>query len=408
MSGREAVTGERRRPDWNPDSGDAMRDQIAVYDAMRRRCPVAYSEHLHWCVFRHADAMRMLTDPDTFSNAVSAHLSVPNGLDPPVHGEYRRMLEPYFAEERIAALEPRCRAIAVDLISQAPADGALELMDACAEPFALQSQCAFLDWPAELHAPLREWVQKNQRATRNRDRTAMADVAMEFDHHIRAVLADRRRAGDDAATDVAARLLREQVRGRLLTDEEIVSILRNWTVGELATISASIGILVHYLAERPSVQSELREERSLLPAAIDEILRIQAPLIASRRKAAATVEIGGRRIDAGERVTLIWAAANRDERVFGDPDEFRLDRDPARNLLYGAGIHVCPGAPLARMELRVFMEELLRRTSRITLVAEAEPIRATYPASGFSTLPLRIHKTSQSARQRSVALSAAE
>jgi hypothetical protein len=372
-----------------------VQDQIAVYDALRRRCPVAYSEQLHWCVFRHDEAMRLLTDPATFSNAVSAHLSVPNGTDPPVHTEYRRVLEPYFAPERMTALEPRCRAIAVDLLSQLSADGEAELMRACAEPFALRSQCAFLDWPLELHAPLREWVRKNHRATRSRDRSAMAAIALEFDTHIRAVLVERRRAVADVGEDVTSRLLREQVRGRSLTDEEIVSILRNWTVGELATISASIGILAHYLAERPTLQDTLREQPSLLPAAIDEILRIHAPLIASRRIATRPVELGDRRLEAGERLTLIWASANRDESVFGDPDEFRLDRDPARNLLYGAGIHVCPGAPLARMELRVFMEELLRRTSHITLAPESQPTRAAYPASGFSSLPLRIRKNAQ-------------
>jgi cytochrome P450 len=87
----------------------------------------------------------------------------------------------------------------------------------------------------------------------------------------------------------------------------------------------------------------------------------------------------------------MWASANRDEAVFGDPDEFRLDRDPALNLLYGAGIHVCPGAPLARLELRVFMEELLRRVPRLALCPDKQPVRAVYPASGFSFLPIMIH-----------------
>jgi cytochrome P450 len=104
------------------------------------------------------------------------------------------------------------------------------------------------------------------------------------------------------------------------------------------------------------------------------------------------VEIGGCKLMAGERVTLIWASANRDEAVFGDPDEFRLDRDPAKNLLYGAGIHVCPGAPLARMELRILMEELLGRTSQIAMVPGKVSVRAGYPASGFSSLPLWIQR----------------
>src|SRR5699024_3055443 len=123
-----------------------------------------------------------------------------------------------------------------------------------------------------------------------------------------------------------------EVKGRVLNDEEIVSILRNWTVGELGTMAASVGILVNYLANRPSLQQQLRQRPSDLPVAIDEILRIQAPLISNRRVTTQPVELGGRRLAAGERVTLMWASANRDEAVFGDPDEFRLDRDPAENL----------------------------------------------------------------------------
>ena len=84
---------------------------------------------------------------------------------------------------------------------------------------------------------------------------------------------------------------------------------------------------------------------------------------------------------------MLWASANRDERVFGDPDEFRLDRDPTDDLLYGQGIHVCPGAPLARLELRVLVEELLARTTEL-VPAKVTPTRAHYPGSGFATLPL--------------------
>ncbi|HZX28658.1 MAG TPA: cytochrome P450, partial [Telluria sp.] len=92
------------------------------------------------------------------------------------------------------------------------------------------------------------------------------------------------------------------------------------------------------------------------------------------------------------RVTLMWASANRDEAVFADPEQFRLDRDPSQNLLYGAGIHVCPGAPLARLELRVLVEELLRRTTRISAVPGEAAVNAVYPASGFLALPLWIER----------------
>ena len=311
-------------------------------------------------------------------------------MDPPEHTGYRQIVDRYFTPERMATFEPVCRRIAVDLVKRLPGGSDIAPMDEFAGDFAVRMQSAFLGWPTDLHKLLRQWVAKNHAATTARDKVAMAAVALEFDVFILELLAVRRAAGGSAPDDITTSLLRERIGDRLLEDEEIVSILRNWTVGELGTIAASVGILAHYLAAHPAVQKQLREHRSSLPAAIDEILRIHAPLISSRRITTKPVEIGGRTLQAGERVTLDWASANRDESVFGDPDEFALDREPSENLLYGAGIHVCPGAPLARLELRIVMEELLERTEHIDLVPGKEPVQATYPAGGFSSLPLLV------------------
>ncbi|MFC6674237.1 cytochrome P450 [Marinobacterium aestuariivivens] len=282
-----------------------------------------------------------------------------------------------------------CRQIAVDLIENLPSTGEADIMSGFAHDFALRIQCAFMGWPSEYHEPLRRWTARNQEATLAGDRAATAAVALEFDSYIRQLLTVRREAGSDAPDDPTTRLLREEVSGRPLTDEEIVSIIRNWTVGELATIAASVGILCRYLAAHPALQQQLRQQPELLPAAIDEILRIDAPLIANRRVTTRPVEIGGRKLAAGERLTLLWASANRDEAVFEDPDTFRLDRDPADNLLYGAGIHVCPGAPLARLELTTVMTELLRRR-RLETIPGRQSVRAHYPTGGYSAVPLRI------------------
>lgn len=367
---------------WDPKSPRVQQDQIAAYDDMRHRCPVAHSDALHWSIFRHADVLHILQQPRTFSNEVSAHLSVPNGMDPPLHTAYRRIIERYFARACIEAFEPRCRAVAKRLVAELPSDRPVEVMGELGQTFALEAQSAFLGWPAELHEPLRQWTIKNHDATLARDPVASAAVALEFDGYIKELLASRRRS-PHLAGDVTSQLLRERVAERLLTDEEIVSILRNWTVGELATIAASVGILVYYLGEHAPVQDQLRRVPELLPVAIDEILRIHPPLIANRRKALRPVNIGGAAIASGERLTLLWASANRDESVFGDPDEFRLDRNPGENLLYGAGIHVCPGAPLARLELRVLLEELLRRSYGISPQSNRPPVNATYPAGGY-------------------------
>jgi cytochrome P450 len=380
-----------KTPDWDPTALGAPIDQGALYDATRRRCPVAHSDLFGWSLFGHEDVWRALHDPAAFSNAVSQHLAVPNGADPPLHTDYRRIIDPYFAPDRMAKFEPECRRVARSLVEALGTGHPIELNSILAEPFAVRAQCASLQWPAEFHAPLREWIRKNQEAIRSRDRHSLAAVAFEFDGHIRNILAAHRNGKTDIAGPIVGKLLGESVGGRPITDDEIVSILRNWTVGELATISACIGLVAHFIAERPTLQARLRGNPSLLPTAIDEILRIRAPLMTSRRVVAAPVEIGGRHLRAGDRVTLMWASANRDERTFDDPEEFNLERDPGKNLLYGAGIHVCPGAPLARLELRVLFEELLARFE-LSPVREQPPAHAMYPAAGYSSLHLIVHR----------------
>ncbi|WP_441930603.1 cytochrome P450 [Mesorhizobium sp. 2RAF21] len=381
---------DKPQPDWDPRSDTVLSNQIAAYDRMRSRCPVAFSDYLGWSMFRHQDVIRALDDHETFSSVVSRHLSVPSGMDPPLHTAYRRLIERHFEPERIESFEPLCRTISASLVSGLERGVEIDLVPQLAQRFAVRIQCSFLGWPDSLHVPLLRWVRKNHEATLARDTITMAAIALEFDGYISQLLEARRRAGPAAPEDITSGLLREMVGDRLLNQEEIVSILRNWTVGELGTITACVGILGHYLAENPQVQQRLRKSPHLLPAAIDEILRMHAPLISNRRVATRPVEIGGRKIAAGERVTLMWASANRDEAVFDNPDEFRLDRDPEQNLLYGRGIHVCPGAQLARLELRVLMEELLKRTDKIALVPGGPPTIAVYPASGFSSLPMLI------------------
>ncbi len=370
-------------PEWDPTTPDVVADQRTAYDELRRRCPVAHSELLGWSVLRHADALAVLADHATFSNRVSAHVSVPNGMDPPEHTAYRALIEPYFAPQPMAELAPVCAAIAGELVAAAPRRRPVEVMAALAHEYALRVQCAFMGWPDELRGPLRAWLVEQQRATLAQDRAALAASAQRFDEVVRTLLTERRDAGPAAPDDPTTRLLAERVDGRPLDDAEIVSIVRNWTVGELGTIAASVGIVVAYLAQHPDLAERLRADRSAIPAAIDEILRIDAPLIANRRVTARPTTLAGAALPADARVTVLWASANRDEAVFGRADEFRLDRDPADNLLYGAGIHVCPGAPLARLELQTVTAALLDEWSSLQWLTDPAPVRASYPAGGY-------------------------
>ena len=375
--------------DWDPRAQSVQDDQLHAYDEMRGRCPVVFSDYLQWSLLRHQDVMRVLNDHTTFSNAASRYLSVPNAMDPPDHTRFRRIIEPYFNAAAMAEFAPRCRAIAEGVVNRLPHDGPVEAMAEMGQNFALEIQCAFMGWPESLHEPLRDWVKRQQAATLAGDREALGKLALEFDGVIRERL-NVRRALATPPDDVTTRLMNETVEGRPLTDEELVSLMRNWTVGELGTISASIGILMHFLAANPDWQQRLRDEPEILPEVIDEILRLDAPLMSNRRVATCPVDVGGRHIDEGERLTILWGAANRDPEVFVDPEAVRLDRDPESNLLYGAGIHVCPGAPLARMELLDFMQALISATRSIRTIPDEPATRACYPAGGYARVPLHV------------------
>lgn len=346
---------------------------------------MAHSEFMGWSVFRHHDVAAVLADPETYSSG-SRHVAIPNEMDPPVHGRYRDALAPHFGADQMTTVEPRCREIAADLLGPMLSGGEAEFMEAFATPFTLKTLCAFLGWPEQLWECLGGWTHGNQQAAFTRDPAAGKALASLFAEHVKANL-DAHRASPDGVDDVTDRLLATSIDGGALDDEQIVSILRNWTAGH-GTVAAGLSILVLHLAEQPDLQQRLRSNPSLIPAAIEEIVRIDDPLVANRRTTTREVELGGRTIPDGASLTLMWIAANRDPRAFDDPDAIRLDRNTDDGMVWGQGIHLCLGAPLARLEMRVAVEELLSRTKRFELGGEA-PRRTVYPSNGLAALPLR-------------------
>jgi cytochrome P450 len=379
-------------PDWEPLSTGAQRDPQATADRMRAQCPVAWSQALHWSLFRHADVQRAVQDPATFSSIVSRHVAVPNGMDPPQHTAYRQAIEPYFSQARVDAFEPQCRAIARRLVAQLPRGQTVEWMGALALPFALAAQCDFLGWQDDDHAALAQWMQESHAATLAQDGEAHGKLAARFQAMVSAQLDRRRAAGAAAraADDLTCALMQEKVDGAALTDAQIASILRNWTAGEIGTMAASVGILCDWLAHHAPVQAQLRARAAAIPAAVEEILRLRGPLATNRRVTTCPVDIGGRHLPAGSRVTLHWPAANRDPSAFDAALEYRPERNQSANLLWGAGIHVCPGAPLARMELRVLLEEVLACGASMELEPGQSPEPAQHPASGWARVWLRL------------------
>jgi len=375
-------------PDWDPLSPAVLADQRAAFDAQRARCPVAFSPTGQASVLRHADVLRVLADADTFSSAVSKHPAVPNGYDPPQHTAYRQALDPFFAPDRIRHFAPVCRRLAVRTVQEALSLGDIEVSHEFALPFAVRVQSAFLGWPALIQDELIDWLQRSHAATRSDDRALTARVAQEFEAFVERVRAARLHA--PPTQDISTELMHTRVDGRPLDLRELASVLRNWTVGEVGTIAASVGIVLHWLATHADWQQRLRAEPALLPAAIDEVLRLDGPLVANRRVTTRPVDLGGRTLPTGTRLSLNWIAANRDPQAFDEPEAFGLERDPAANLLYGAGIHVCPGAPLARLELRLLLEELLIRTRSINLTEGHTPSRAAFPDAGYASLRMRL------------------
>jgi cytochrome P450 len=205
--------------------------------------------------------------------------------------------------------------------------------------------------------------------------------------HVKANLDQHRASGADGR-DVTDALLRTAVDGARFDDDQIVSILRNWIAGE-GTVAGGLSLLVLQLAERRDIQEQLRADPSLIPAAVEEILRVDDPLVANRRTTTRDVRIGDVDIPRGANLTLMWIAANRDERAFESAGEAHLDRTTEEGLLWGRGIHLCLGAPLARLQLRIALEELLARTSSFEVAGQVR--RSVVPSDGLAlfTLALR-------------------
>ena len=207
----------------------------------------------------------------------------------------------------------------------------------------------------------------------------------------------RRAAGAHAPDDVTNRLIHQRVElpdpevpdstERSLRDEEIVSILRNWTGGDLGSIALCVGVLLTAMSTRPQLAERLRHgtyEEAV--AIVDELLRIDSPFVSNRRVTTCPVTLAGQEIAQGERLLIHWTSANRDERTFPSPDEFDPAANTPHNLVYGTGKHVCPGRPLATLELVVALQELLA----VVEVAPAETPgeREIAPVGGWAHAPV--------------------
>jgi len=385
--------------DWDPRGPEVHADQRAAYDALRSRCPVAQDRAGTWVLLCHEDVRRAALDAATFSSAASRFKSVPNSMDGDEHRRFRDVVDRFLSPGRVAALIPMFREVADQVVALLPRGVTIDAVEDIGLPVAVRAQSRWLGWPAALERTLRTWVHDNHEATRSGTLACTREIAARFDEIVREQIAERRGAAAGSHdSDVTAELARALVEDpavpggrRVLTEAETVSILRNWTAGDLGSVARALGVIVHHVATDVDLQAQVRsgaQDGGALDRAIDEMLRIDDPFVMNRRIATRDIEIRGRTVPQGARVLLNWTAANRDPAVFGQPDLYRPEENAEHNLVYGRGPHSCPGRALATHELREALTALLRATDAVRLSADEPAVREIPPLGGYARVPV--------------------
>jgi cytochrome P450 len=384
--------------DFNPLTPETFDSPYSVYSELRAHCPVAHSNAWggFWALTRYADVLQALAASDVFITSkqnVVPKLAFtgrrpPLHLDPPEHTPYRRALNPLLKPERIAALEPMIRKTAADLLKPLVAAGSC---DVCADYSSHLTIRVFADWmkvPDEMVVDLQQMGRAYNIAVQSANGEMVRETSLKLYEMARAMIAARRRQPLDPATDPTTALLAARVNGEPFPDEMILGTIRQVLVVGIIAPTIVVGSIAVHLARHRDLQSKLRGDLSLMPDAIEEFLRLYTPYRGFARTANREVTINGRTIREGEPIALLYASANRDEAVFENAEQFIMNRpNIADHLAFGMGPHVCAGVPLARLQLRVAMEELLKCAPGFELAAE--PVQTRFPEIGALSVPLR-------------------
>ena len=381
---------------------------IAWLEEGRGRGQVHFDDRAQcWNVMGHPETNVVLSDPAVFSSDLRAlqpdmddFALFQRGnivqMDPPQHRKLRTLVSQAFTPRVVAGLEPRIAALTTELLDAA--GERFDLVDALAYPLPVIVIAELLGIPISDQPVFRSWadvllgqeVDPEQPLAESSERAAaavaptMREMNAYFLDHIRS-----RRA--DPGADLTSRLVQAEVDGERLIDEEIIGFVGLLLLAGHVTTTALLGNSVLCLHDNPGVAAEVRAEPALLPAAIEEVLRLRTPFPRVGRITTAEVELGGVQIPAGQ-VLIPWlAAANRDERVFADPHGYDLHRAPNPHVSFGHGVHFCLGAPLARLEARVALTLMLQRYRDIE-VAPDEPVaeRDPWTMVAVSRLPMQV------------------
>lgn len=361
---------------------------LAWLQKARESNPVQFEEQQKcWQIFGYGDIHRALSDPATFSSDLSklippqadfelfAKGSFVN-MDPPKHRKLRDLVSQAFTPRMVSNLAPRIAAITNELLDGIGDVGRFDLVDSLAYPLPVIVIAEMLGIPVADRALFRSWADAMlanddlgasitlDDATMN----SMGQAIRAMNTYLLARIKERRA---NPADDLISKLTRAEVDGERLDDEEIVGFVGLLLLAGHVTTTALLGNAILCLDEHPAAAAELRANPAGIPAAIEEVLRYRSPFPRVGRMTTTDVELGGKRIPAGN-VVLLWVvSANRDSAHFTDPDRFDIHRKPNPHLAFGHGIHFCIGAPLARLEAKIALEVLFERYRNIAVAHDA-------------------------------------
>jgi cytochrome P450 len=382
-------------------------DFLAWLEASRAQGQVHFDDKQQcWHVLGHPEASTVLNDPAAFSSDLGALQPIQDDLalfqrgnfvnmDPPQHRKLRTLVSQAFTPRVVADLEPRIAELTTQLLDEA--GERFDLIDALAYPLPVIVIAELLGIPASDRGLFRTWAdvllgqetdpEQNLREVSEQALTAVAPTMREmnayFLEHIRS-----RRAGP--GDDLTSRLVQAEVDGERLADEEIIGFVGLLLIAGHITTTATLGNSVLSFQEHQDAIAQIRADPTLLPAGIEEVLRVRTPFPRLGRVARVDAQVGGVRIPAGQLVMPSLAAANRDGRVFTEPHRFDIHRRPNPHLTFGHGIHFCLGAPLARLEARVALRLLLERYRDVEVADDEVRHRSPWTMVAVTSLPLQV------------------
>lgn len=339
------------------------RETLEKVEAARGKCPVAWSnEHDgFYMLLGYKDVRKTMSDYRTFSSEPQVlrpmlpRKPIPAlDMDPPRHGEWRAIFNSAVKPETPGLMEPFIRADVRRHIDRFRSLGRCDIVEMLAEPVPAETICHLVGVDEEKVPAIQEAAVKMFAAQGNPDefgrrQAEFAALTVTEVHERRA------RPRDDFLTSLAS----VKIEGRLLDDDDFVVLLAAFLGAGHHSTTSALTSMINEVFSRPELPDLLRREPDKIEIAIEETLRLRPSFFGFYRRTTKPVEVAGVAMEPGQDVYVGWAAANRDPEMFSCPADFRLDRESYRHFSFGFGIHICPGAPLARMEMRVVLEELL-------------------------------------------------